>query len=102
MWGFQSVIDCAIRDRSFTLKSRQRHFEMKRIGLLLFPVALIALPSGNEVVSGKVHFSAESEQTLVVTASDRAIINFQNFDIALGEKVQFIQPNSSATVLNRV
>ncbi|MDA0841995.1 MAG: filamentous hemagglutinin N-terminal domain-containing protein, partial [Planctomycetota bacterium] len=37
-----------------------------------------------------------------ITASDRSIINFDTFDIAGDETVRFVQPDSSAWVLNRV
>lgn len=37
-----------------------------------------------------------------ITAPDKAIINWNKFNIASGETVNFIQPNVSAMVLNRV
>lgn len=43
-----------------------------------------------------------ADGTLQVTASDQAIIRWQSFDIAAGERVQFLQPSPAASALNRV
>ena len=60
-------------------------------------------PSGGEVVGGSATISgAGTGSTTVVQASDRAIINWQDFSIGLGEITRFIQPGSDAAVLNRV
>ncbi len=68
----------------------------------LFPSISHGLPTMEEVVSGDVTISSPDSQSMVVKASDRAIIQYQDFSIGLGEKVQFIQPKSSSVVLNRV
>ena len=60
-----------------------------------------ANPSGAQVVNGTVSMQT-SGNTLQITASDRSIINWQNFSIGAGEITQFIQPSASAAVLNRV
>jgi filamentous hemagglutinin family protein len=41
-------------------------------------------------------------ETLQIGASDGAILHWKDFSIALGEHVQFIQPNAQAWVLNKV
>ena len=69
---------------------------------LFLPFLLHALPSTRDVVTGEVTF-AEIEQQLKITASDGAVISYPNgFDIGSGETVQFIQPSSSARVLNQI
>ena len=69
---------------------------------LFLPFLLHALPSTRDVVTGEVSF-AEIEQQLKITASDGAVISYANgFDIGSGETVQFIQPSSSARVLNQI
>ena len=69
---------------------------------LFLPFLLHALPSTRDVVTGDVTF-AEIEQQLKITASDGAVISYPNgFDIGSGETVQFIQPSSSARVLNQI
>jgi filamentous hemagglutinin family protein len=62
---------------------------------------LSALPTGEEVKAGEATFCADSK-SLVVTTSDKAIIEYQQFNIGKGETVQFIQPSKNSCVLNRV
>jgi len=64
------------------------------------PVVL-AGPEGAQVVNGQVLFQQSGYNT-TITASDRSIINYSSFDIACPEIVEFIQPSSSASVLNRI
>ncbi len=62
---------------------------------------LFAGPEGAQVVNGQVTFQQSGYNT-VVTASDKSIINYSSFDIARPEVVEFVQPGSSASVLNRI
>ena len=64
------------------------------------PVVL-AGPDGAVVVNGDVSIQQSGYNT-TITASDRAIINYSSFDISRPEIVQFIQPDTSASVLNRI
>ena len=63
---------------------------------------------GGTVVAGdaSINQSGAVGQAGSVTTIDQftnsAVINWQNFDIATGEKVQFNQPNAMSKVLNRV
>ncbi len=68
----------------------------------ILPELLLALPQSPSVVAGDVAIQNQQSRTMVVKASDRAIIEYKSFDIHKGEKVQFIQPSHSSTVLNRV
>jgi filamentous hemagglutinin family protein len=61
----------------------------------------VAGPEGATVVHGQATFSQSGSNT-VVCASDKAIINYDSFDIARSEIVEFVQPFSSASVLNRI
>jgi fibronectin-binding autotransporter adhesin len=58
-------------------------------------------PEGAEIVNGQVSIQ-ESGYNTVITASDGSIINYSSFDILQPEIVEFIQPSSSASVLNRI
>ncbi|MFZ9461087.1 MAG: filamentous hemagglutinin N-terminal domain-containing protein, partial [Opitutales bacterium] len=65
-----------------------------------------ALPSGGQVAAGQVSlaFSGPADApTLVATqTSDRAILNWQAFDIGAAATVRFAQPAGTSAVLNRV
>jgi filamentous hemagglutinin family protein len=58
-------------------------------------------PEGAQVVSGQVNIAQQGALTQI-TASNNAIINYSQFNIAQHETVQFIQPSATARVLNRV
>ena len=64
--------------------------------------AALANPSGPTVAHGTVQFARPGANTLDVTASSNAIINWQGFSVDAGETTRFIQPSASSAVLNRV
>jgi filamentous hemagglutinin family protein len=71
------------------------------VPLSLGPVA--ANPLGGQVVGGNAAISGTGTSTVTVTqTTQNAAINWNTFNIGTGERTQFVQPNSSATVLNRV
>ena len=53
------------------------------------------------VARGNVTFQ-QNGATTIIRASDRSIINYNQFDIPAGSTVQFVQPGTSSLVLNRV
>src|SRR5258706_95747 len=61
----------------------------------------LANPSGGSVSSGSASF-ASSVNTLTVTNSANAIINWQSFSIGVNEITRFVQSSASSAVLNRV
>jgi filamentous hemagglutinin family protein len=60
-----------------------------------------ANPTGGTVTSGSASF-APSGNTLTITNTANAIINWQSFSIGAGEITRFVQPSVSSAVLNRV
>ena len=60
------------------------------------------LPTGATTVSGTIAMSTSGHTLTVNQASDKAIINWQQFNIGSGAAVRFVQPSSAAKVLNRV
>jgi filamentous hemagglutinin family protein len=58
-------------------------------------------PTGGTVSSGSASF-ASSGNTLTITNSANAIINWQNFSIGVNEITRFLQSSPSSAVLNRV
>jgi len=61
----------------------------------------LANPTGGTVGSGSATF-ASSGNTLTITNSANAIINWQSFSIGVNEITQFLQSSGSSAVLNRV
>lgn len=72
----------------------------------LVPLGLtpaIANPLGAQVVGGNATVQGQGTANVTVTQStDKAIVNWNTFNIGANEKTQFIQPNSSSIALNRV
>ncbi|MBF0218764.1 MAG: filamentous hemagglutinin N-terminal domain-containing protein, partial [Gammaproteobacteria bacterium] len=62
---------------------------------------LLANPLNPEVVHGTAAFS-QNGNSLTITNSDKAIINWQAFSINPQESTRFNQPNAQSSVLNRV
>src|SRR6266852_35528 len=71
--------------------------------LLLTPPAALANPQGGQVAGGSATISGQGTATVTVTqSSDRAIINWNTFNLGSGELTRFVQPNSGSIALNRV
>ena len=69
----------------------------------LSPLAVLANPGGGQVVAGSATITSPSANGMVINQSSQsAVINWQQFSIGGGQYVQFVQPSSSAVVLNRV
>jgi filamentous hemagglutinin family protein len=79
--------------------------------LLLITTALSTLaaipayagPNGANVVGGAATVHGQGTANVTVNqATDKAIINWNTFNIGVNEKTQFVQPNSGSIALNRV
>ncbi|HEY9034989.1 MAG TPA: filamentous hemagglutinin N-terminal domain-containing protein, partial [Pseudomonadales bacterium] len=73
--------------------------------MLSLPLAVqqaMANPQGGTVVAGSASLHSSGNTLTVQQQTQRAIINWQSFDIAGGETTRFVQPDSSSAVLNRV
>jgi filamentous hemagglutinin family protein len=60
-----------------------------------------ANPAGGTVTQGTATFSSSGSQ-LTIQTSDRAAINWQSFNIGLGQTTTFVQPSSSSVVWNQI
>jgi len=69
---------------------------------LLCGTAVYANPDGATVVNGQVNFAQPDLNTLNITNSNGAIINWQQFSINHNEITRFIQDSTNSAVLNRV
>jgi filamentous hemagglutinin family protein len=65
-------------------------------------VAPNAAPTGGRVVGGSAAISQTSSTTTINQGTNRAIINWQNFDVGSNQTVQFQQPSAQSMTLNRV
>lgn len=66
------------------------------------PGTVAGLPTGGTVAAGTVSSQLTSSQLTLTQSTQRAVIDWQSFNIDAGKTVQFIQSNASAAVLNRV
>lgn len=61
-----------------------------------------ALPKGGVVSGGSARITASGKQMDIHQKTDRAVIDWREFNIAPDEHTRFRQPSKNATVLNRV
>ncbi|MGB6501743.1 MAG: filamentous hemagglutinin N-terminal domain-containing protein, partial [Thermoplasmata archaeon] len=64
-------------------------------------VRALANPAGATVSQGSASFASQGSQ-LTIHTSDRAFINWQSFNIGLGETTTFIEPSSTSVVFNQI
>ena len=69
---------------------------------MLMAGSAIAGPEGGQVVGGSGAIAQEGLTTTVTQDTHKLAIDWQSFDVAVDEKVQFIQPSQSAIALNRI
>ena len=61
-----------------------------------------ALPTGAQVVAGQASVHTAGSAMTVLQGSDKAILNWQGFDIGANAGVRFVQPSAQSVALNRV
>jgi filamentous hemagglutinin family protein len=61
-----------------------------------------ALPVGGSVAQGSASISQQANQMVINQATDKAIINWQGFNIGAAASINVLQPNASSVLLNRV
>ncbi len=70
---------------------------------MIYSTSALANPVAGTVAAGSATITSPTPNTVIINQStDKAIINWQSFNIGAGEKTQFIQPNSSSSTLNRI
>lgn len=71
----------------------------------LLPVtgtALAQSPTGGQVVAGQAAIAQSGNRTTITQRTDRAAIDWQQFNVGAQSTVQFVQPNQGSWTLNRV
>ena len=71
-------------------------------GLLSLSDGAGAAPQGGQLVGGSGSISANGSTTTINQASDKLSINWQSFNVAKSETVNFVQPSASALAVNRI
>ncbi len=64
--------------------------------------SIYALPVGGVISAGSASIGSSTSSTTITQSTQNVVLNWQSFNIASGEAVQFVQPNSSSVALNRV
>ncbi|OYX77019.1 MAG: hypothetical protein B7Y82_11690 [Sphingomonadales bacterium 32-65-25] len=70
--------------------------------ILVSPAAAQNLPSGGVVASGGAVISQTGSAMNIVQSTNKAVVNWQSFDISAGSSVKFTLPDSASITLNRV
>ena len=63
---------------------------------------LYAAPQGGQVIAGQADIHHSNNNTVIHQQSNRAVINWNSFNINANESVTFVQPGTSSAVLNRI
>ena len=70
---------------------------------LVFPASMtMAAPQGGKVVGGSAHIHQSGATTTINQSSNRAVINWNSFDIAKNETVRHNMPSANSAGLHRV
>ncbi|EHA14341.1 filamentous hemagglutinin outer membrane protein, partial [Halomonas sp. HAL1] len=72
------------------------------VSFFAFSSGVLAAPTGGTVARGSAEITQSALQTLITQTTDKAVINWQDFNIDAAELVKFVQNNSSSVALNRV
>ena len=69
---------------------------------LFFANAASAAPAGGTVVGGSGAIEQSGLSTTITQETDRLAVDWASFNVAVDERVEFVQPNESAIALNRI
>lgn len=105
LWHVQTVVVRLSRKITVTyrLRAQRRLSQLMAIMLTSISPLAMALPTGAELVAGQATVSTPSANSMLVNqTTNKAILNWQTFNIGSGQSVQFVQPGVSSVALNRV
>lgn len=72
------------------------------LAVLIAAAPALADPVGGTVTAGGAVITSMGQTTTITQSTDKAIIEWQSFNVASNEKVNFVQPTASSIALNRV
>ena len=84
-----------------TLTRNQRRIAAAFMLTSFLPTASLALPTLPQIANGTANITT-TNNTMTITNSANAIINWQGFSIGSNETTRFIQPSAASAVLNRI
>jgi filamentous hemagglutinin family protein len=104
LWHVQTVVVRLSRKITVTyrLRAQRRLSQLMSVMLTCISPLALALPTGAELVAGQATINTTANSMVVNQATDKAILNWQTFNIGAGQSVQFVQPSASSVALNRV
>jgi filamentous hemagglutinin family protein len=100
---FIAVAETAGSHGKRSLGKRVRTLRALALAASMFAGAnAVADPTGGQVSAGTGRIEQRGAITTITQATPKMAINWQGFNIAAGETVNFVQPGASAVALNRV
>ncbi|WP_045825378.1 filamentous hemagglutinin N-terminal domain-containing protein [Teredinibacter turnerae] len=83
---------------------QQKGFKLSCLALAVQMASGLAVagPEGGTVTGGSGSISNAGNTTTITQQTDRMAIDWQSYDVAANERVQYIQPSSSSISLNRI
>lgn len=69
---------------------------------LLAPSFASAAPQNGVLRAGAATIATAGATTTITQSSERAVVDWRSFDVAAGERVDFVQPGAQSAILNRV
>ena len=108
IWSVAANTYIAVAETAGSRGKRSLGKRMRALRALALAASLItganalANPTGGAVSAGQGSIVSSGTVTTINQATPKMAINWQGFNIAAGETVNFVQPGSSAVALNRV
>lgn len=89
-------------DNTIKIKSKFYIYPLSISLALCFATMVSAAPTGGTIAAGNSNINYLGNTTTVTQSTQKAIINWQGFNVGANESVRFAQPNSSSIILNRI
>ena len=94
---------CFLQHGESLLKGYKQSFGViALLGTSMLAGASLAAPAGGVVSAGVADIDAMPGNVTIHQSSDRAVIDWNSFDIDAGEQVRILQPSAASAILNRI